>query len=422
MVKLRRYRMKSREVLLIGLFLLILPASTVAGQLVTAPVIGITLARYDPYPAQPGSYVNLWINVENSGAMDATNLTVELVPEYPFSLDPGVNPTSQVGKLSASDSVLLQYKVRVDENAVSGMNKLKVRYQTSSGDTWAIETLDLYVLGKSKIDVSNVSTTTLEPGKPTEITFTLENAGGSMIRDLAFSWTQADGLILPVGSDNKMYINTLGIGEKTGVTFIMTTSPDTTPGVYPLVLTMSYADGNGTSTATSEIGFIVGGITDFDISAEGSSGQVSLSIANIGANNADSVMVQIPDQQSFSATGASSTILGNLNRGDYTTATFQISSRIQRNATAGGFGQPASNQSLLVRIYYTDTTGQRQSIEKQVNLPSGTFSSSSSTTTGTSSRSAQSNGQGLIYIIIGIVGIAAVVGFFLYRQRKKKKK
>jgi hypothetical protein len=284
-----------------------------------------------------------------------------------------------------------------------------------------MQTLDLYVLGKSKIDVSDVSTTTLEPGKPTEVTFTLENAGGSMIRDLTFSWKQADDLILPVGSDNKMYINTLRIGEKSSVTFIMTTSPDTTPGVYPLVLTMSYADGNGTSTAISEIGFIVGGTTDFDVSSEGSSGQVSLSIANIGANNANSVMVEIPDQLSFSATGASSTIVGNLNRGDYTTATFQIASRISRNATAGGF-QPAANQSLLVRIYYTDTTGQRQSIEKRVSLPSGTFSSSSSGITSTSSRSAQSSGQGLIYIVIGAAGIAVIVGFFLYRQRKKKKK
>jgi hypothetical protein len=166
------------------------------------------------------------------------------------------------------------------------------------------------------------------------------------------------------------------------------------------------------------------------VSAEGSSGQVSLSIANIGANNADSVMVEIPNQQSFSTTGASSTILGNLNRGDYTTATFQIASRFQRNATAGGFGQglPTNqsleanqSQGLLVRISYTDTTGQRQSIEKQVSLPSGTFSSSSSTTTTTYSRSSQSS-QGLTYIVIGVAGIAAVVGFFLYRQRKKKKK
>ncbi|MCX6814461.1 MAG: hypothetical protein NTY20_02325 [Candidatus Aenigmarchaeota archaeon] len=82
----------------------------------------------------------------------------------------------------------------------------------------------------------------------------------------------------------------------------------------------------------------------------------------------------------------------------------------------------AANQSLLVKIYYTDTTGQRQSIEKQVSVPAGTFSGSSSTTTSTYSRSAQSSGQGLIYIIIGVAGIAAIVGFFLYRQRKKKKK
>lgn len=413
--------MKGKIILLTGFVCFFLAINTIKADL---PDLGFTLTRYDPYPAQPGSYLDLWIQVNNQGLGDATNLVVQLQPEYPFSVDPGTNATTQIGQLGSLDSILLHYVVRVDANAVTGINELKVRYQTGSSiGTWNSVNLGVYVLGKNKISVSDVSPTLLEPGKLTGVVFTLDNAGSSPIRDLTFSWKQPNNLILPVGSDNKKYIDSIAIGEQAKITFTMTTNPDTTPGVYPVILTMNYTNGNTISTVTSEIGFIVGGTTDFDISAEGSSGQVSLSIANIGANNANSVMVEIPEQQSFSATGASSTIVGNLNRGDYTTATFQIASRISRNATAGGFDQGmAANQSLLVRIYYTDTTGQRQSIEKQVSVPAGTFSSSSSTTTSTYSRSAQSSGQGLIYIIIGVAGIAAIVGFFLYRQRKKKKK
>jgi hypothetical protein len=408
--------MKSKYVLLTGLLVLVLAFNTAKAD--NPPEINITLTRYDPYPAQPGSYLDVWVETDNLGLGDASNLTVEVVPSYPFSIEPGVSASRSVTTLGSLNNVVFQYKVRVDENAVNGINELKIRYQIAgTGGMWITQPYAVFILGKNKLEVSDVSTTILEPGKSTPVVFTLSNVGSSPIRDLSFSWKQSDDLILPVGSDNRKYINSIDIGDHTEVVFTMTTSPDTSPGVYPVTITMSYASGNSTPTQTSEIGFIVGGTTDFDVSAQGSSGQVSLSIANIGANNANSVTVEIPDQPSFSATGGSSSILGNLNRGDYTTATFQISSRIQRNATAGGFGQIA-NQSLLIRISYTDTTGLRQSVEKQVSIPSGTFSSSSSTTTFTRS---QSNGQGLTYIIIGVAGIAAVVGFFIYRKRKKKK-
>lgn len=415
--------MKRKYILLTTLLVLVLAFNTAKAD--NAPVINITLTKYDPYPAQPGSYLDVWIEVDNQGMGDASNLVVEVLPNYPFSIDPGVNATRMATTLGSLDNVVFQYRVRVDENAINGINELKLRYQIGgTGGTSISQNFDVYVSGKNKLEVSDVSATVLVPGKSTPISFTLSNVGSSPIRDLSFSWKQPDDLILSVGSDNRKYIDTIGIGEHTDVVFFMTTSPDTTPGVYPVVLTMSYTtSGNSTSTQTSEIGFIVGGTTDFDVSAEGSSGQVSLSIANIGANNANSVTVEIPDQPSFSVTGGSSSIVGNLNKGDYTTATFQISSRIARNATSGGFGG-SQNQSLLVRISYTDTTGQRQSVDKEVQIPAGTFSSSSTGTTssnGFSSRS-QSSGQGLIYIIIGVAGIAAIVGFFMYRQRRKKKK
>jgi hypothetical protein len=419
--------MKFKTMLLTSLVFFVLVAGTIKAD---APDLSLTLTRYDPYPAQPGGYLDLWIQVNNQGLGDASNLLVQLQPEYPFSVDPGANTTTQVAQLNSLDSIVLHYVVRVDENAITGINKIKVKYQTGiSVGTWNTASLDVYVLGKSRISVSDVSPMLIEPGQPTMIAFTLKNAGGSPIRDLMFSWKQPSDLILPVGSDNRMYIGTIGIGEQSKVVFTMTTNPDIAPGVYPVVLTMNYTDGNTTATSTSQIGIIVGGTTDFDVSAEGSGGQVSLSISNIGANNANSVTVEIPPQQSFSVTGGSSSILGNLDKGDYTTATFQIAGRVSRNVTGGLGGvqnqtvQTTAGQNLTVRISYTDTTGQRQTVEKQIAVPQGIFSSSASgTTSSTFTSRSQSSGQGLTYIIIGAAGIAAVIGFFLYRRKKRKKK
>jgi hypothetical protein len=416
--------MKCKTVLLASMVFFAVVATAARAD---GPEIGLTLTRYDPYPAQPGGYLDVWIQVSNQGTISASNLVVQLQPDYPFSVDPGANTTTQIAQLDSLDSVVLHYVVRVDADAVTGINELKVRYQTGINvGTWNTVNLDVYVQGRSKISVSDVSPMIIEPGKPTPVVFTLSNVGSSPIKDLAFSWSQPSSLILPVGSDNNIYIGSLGIGEQSKVVFTMTTNPGISPGVYPVTLALNYIEGNTTATSTSQIGMIVGGTTDFDVSAEGSSGQVSLSIANIGSNDANSVTVEIPSQPSFSVTGGSSAILGNLNTGDYTTATFQISSRVARNAT-GGFGGGnqtlgGGSQNLLVRISYTDTTGQRQSVDKEVPVSLGASSSSTTTSSGTFSSRSQSSGQGLIYIIIGAAGIAAVVGFFIYRQRKTKKK
>jgi hypothetical protein len=408
--------MRGKTILIAGF--LVLAMSTIAARVDAQPELRLTLARYDPYPAQPGNYLDVYLKAENVGGADAPAVSVQLLPAYPFSLDPGTDATSHVGSLGPLESVVLHYKVRVDQNALSGPNELKVQYQTTgAGDTWIGTSFDVYVLGTNKIMVSGVSPTTLEPGRPTDVTFFLSNVGSSPIRNLLFNWKQPDDVILPVGSDNTRYVNSIGTGQNGSVTFTMVTNLDAVPGVYPVGLTLSYTDGNTTTTVASEMGIIVGGTTDFGVSAQGSGGQLSLSIANIGSNNANSVSVEIPSQPVFSTVGESSAILGNLNAGDYTTASFQLASNAARNAT----GTTAGNgQGLTVRISYTDTTGQRRSVDKVVALTGGIFSQGSAS--GSTATRTQGSGTGLTYIIIGVVGIAVIVGFFLYRQRKGRKR
>ena len=205
------------------------------------------LVSQDPSPADPGGYVELLFKIENWGTEDAQNVTFELLPEYPFSLDPGVSAIKELGTIrglqTGSNAFYVKYKVRVDEDAIDGESEIKVRYPR--GSNYITETFDITI------------------------------------------------------SDPR---------------------------------------------------------TDFEVLAQDST---TLALANTGASTAYSVIVKIPEQKGFRVTGASASIIGNLDTGDYTLATFQI---VPITTNVSGVGE----KNLIVEISYTDLLGIRRSIQKEV--------------------------------------------------------
>ena len=101
--------------------------------------------------------------------------------------------------------------------------------------------------------------------------------------------------------------------------------------------------------------------TDFDVVIQEASGtQVSIGIVNIGKNTANSLIVRIPQQENFRASGTSEQIVGNFAAGDYTIVSFNIISiaRNARNATLPRnftqFSSQNASQPLKIQIDYTD--------------------------------------------------------------------
>lgn len=291
--------------------------TTSSGQIITdSPYLSLVLVNQDPSSANPGEYVDLLFKIENKGAGDAQNVTLELIPEYPFSLDPGISPITNLGTINGlqggNDAFLVRYKVKVDKDAIDGENEIKLKYSES---------------------------------------------------------------------DKNYYTQAFNV-----------------------------------TVANSR--------TDFDVVVQDST---TLAIANIGDNTAQSVIVRIPDQHNFMVNGTSVTIIGNLNAGDYTLATFQIFSTRTSNVSSNiSSNIPPSAQSsgpsnLTVEISYTDILGIRRTVDKNVSY--GFNTNSFSTTGRTFTRTGQSLlpiSNGFLYIIIGVVGIVVIVVFIKIRSRKKK--
>ncbi|MCD4739952.1 COG1361 S-layer family protein [archaeon] len=410
--------------------LLVLCMSLASADIYEIPTITLSTLGQTPDPAVAGGIVEVKLQLENTGYIEVNNITIGLDYEYPLTQIPG-EPESITIKTLAPKSedygtTNLIFKVGIDPTAAEGEYKLKIT-RKAEGITWydSIESVTIRVTGEEFAALA-LDTTELQPGEETNVIFTITNTGDAPLQNLAFSWVEEDGTILPIGSDNTQYIKQLAVGKNKNLDYTMVADMDTDPGLYKLDLKLEYevldSSGNRVKSALNrEIGIIVGGQTSFDVTfSESSEGQTSLSVANIGNNPALAVTVRVPEQDSYSVSGSTASIIGNLDSGDYTIVSFQIIQKaVMKDGSPSGkledtpFSRTNQYNNLKVLIEYTDTTGERQTIEKLVPIQFKTTKNMRTTKT--------SSGLNLPWEIVGIaLLLLMVIGFFLYKRFKKK--
>lgn len=426
------------------LIMLLMMAYTpaVSAALSGSTVLAVSIANYDPNPAIAGDPVEVRIGIENTGGIPTNNLMLEIMPEYPFELVSGENAVHNVGIIpeyqadSTANIKIITYKMQINKNAPAGSYELKVKYYEAGSTDMSTKSLSLDVKSRESAQVIHLDQSVLIPGKQSILKFTINNLGNAPLRDLTFNWDNDENIILPVGSDNTRYIKYIDIGNGTDLEYQVIADTNAQPGLYKLNLHLSYGDSfsNKTNTINTFAGMYVGGGTDFDAAfSDNSNGQVSFSIANIGSNPANSVSVTIPDQRGWSVTGSNSVIIGNLNKGDYTVASFKLQSSMSNMSfqnrgarnnsnTQGGprsmnGSTGNSSDTVLMQIAYTDTTGERKVIEKQVKLGIQNVASMDGLTVSQGRRGAMPQASLFSTYIWYFIGMGVLlVGFAGYRK------
>ncbi|MDQ1254169.1 MAG: hypothetical protein QG646_3395 [Euryarchaeota archaeon] len=332
------------------------------------------------------------------------------------------------------DSAVLKFKLMTDSNASEDTYDIDftttAKESGSSNTVTTTQTIQLEVRGKEYAQVMTINKANIDVGKEEPIEFIVTNTGNSPLKNMVISWKDPKGVILPVYSDNTKYIKYLEANKSVTVSYSVMADINADPGLYTLDVNISFEDyeSNSKSTQTTA-GLFVGGATDFDVSfSESSQGEVSLSVANVGNNIAYAVKVSIPEQDSYKVSGSSSTIVGNLEKGDYTIASFNVSSTQGQGDNAGvSNGTPAdfeksssknknvtsgsSSTPLKVQIEYTDAKGDRLTSDKEVKLD---LSSGNMIAQG-ASRGQRSSGISsyMLYIVVIVLG----GGAFVYRKK-----
>jgi len=201
-------------------------------------------------------------------------------------------------------------------------------------------------------------------------------------------------------------------------------------------LTLNYKVNGIWYTKDFEIG-VANAQTSFDaVLQDSSSSEVSIAIANTGKNTANSVIVKIPTQSNFEVTGTDGQMVGNLDSGDYSIVTFEVSqvtTPVMPSGTEGtgnpeemnisnlqaGMQSQSSSLNLTFDIYYTDNIGVRRMVEMGIPVAS---SSNSTNVAGMAGGFGGQKRRSSIptWFVIGIIVIALVVVFFILRHKFPK--
>jgi hypothetical protein len=154
------------------------PASAAVG----GANLKVTVIGTNPYPAKIGEYLTLTIQVENVGGDKAENVDIEIVPQYPFSLDSEANAMQNVGVLNPGRTATKEFHLFVDKNAQKGVRSIDIRTKTGKDDPWSEKSFDIRIgtetfNSKGTVELKEVVSDpkAFMPGDRGTITVTLTN-------------------------------------------------------------------------------------------------------------------------------------------------------------------------------------------------------------------------------------------------------
>ena len=356
-------------------------------------------------PVYPGDTTYVYVPIQNKGFGNfMEDVTVKLAPKDNASINAVtlLNDIYSLGTITDwGDQRTAKFRIYVNPDVVEGDYYFNVfitykGLQTDSSNqqmsaTTKLDDQILTIRGKPMIMLVNSTIGTVAPGSKNTETLTFKNTGTGTVQNTVaeINIDNTNSAFSVLGGGKQFSLGTMKSGDIASITFNLAVDVAARPGVYNIPVKIT---GQNNYSTDNLIGLVVAGITDFDVSYVETVGSFSLNVANIGISPANAVAVNLPRQKNFSITGSSTSVLGNLNPGDYTSAIFQIT----KTAEAGSV--------LELEIQYTDTSGQRHTITKSLPV---TLSSTS-----TQSRGKSSTNYTLWIVIVVIILV-------LYWQRGK---
>lgn len=214
----------------------------------------VTIVETNPYPAKIGEYLDLTVQVENIGRDRAENVDIEIVPEYPFSLDSQENAVQNIGSLAPGKFASKEFHLFVDKNAQKGVRSIDVRVRTDEGDPWSEESFDIRIGtetfdSKGTVELSDIvsSPEVFMPGDRGTITVTLNNTATAPTVTIgeedydtnariqaAVLRSLSDGIIVLDAPYGEMGL--IGPGDSIKLTFNVMASEDANDGTHNLEL------------------------------------------------------------------------------------------------------------------------------------------------------------------------------------------
>ncbi|PIN70197.1 hypothetical protein COV93_02495 [Candidatus Woesearchaeota archaeon CG11_big_fil_rev_8_21_14_0_20_43_8] len=339
--------------------------------------VKVVFLNQDPDPVEPGKYVNVRFKVENLGNDDLDDLTFEILPEYPFSLDSQKDATIDIGGLFGRQKdeygAILDWKLRVDKDAIEGENEIKLRYTYPGKVSWiTLDAFDINVRTHDAILMADSYKATPErvvSGNKVKLDITIKNFADSMVKDIKTKLSLPANFA-PVGSTNEKTTKQIDAGKTMIVNYELMVDTDATSNVHKIPLEITYSDelGNSYSTNTT-IGLIVDNPPKFvlnleesDIYTNNKKGKVIISFSDVGFSNINFVRLTLLDTDDYNILSTPMVYLGNVEPDDYQTADYDIF--VNSEKAVGNESLP-----LKFKIDFTDEYNKDVSKEETLYMP-----------------------------------------------------
>lgn len=300
---------------------------------------GVTASLYSQSPVQvePGNYVEVRIKLENTGGEVLDNFQVEILPEFPFSLDPGENALKNYGNVGTGiyneNGIVTKWDLRVDEDAIEGDNNLKIRYRYGTNQWIYNDNIEINVENPEAIlNIVNIKTIPAEPipGEKFDLNLEVENQAESALRDLKFKLNAPEQFVTLNSADEK-YVKVIDSGETKNISFNLISQGDADGTIYTLPLNIVYYDNQGTQHSKN-ISFglvliekpnIIKSIESSEIITNGR-GKVSISLSNIGVDQVKFVKLNLKPSDEYRIISSPELYLGNIDSDDFENAEYDL--------------------------------------------------------------------------------------------------
>ncbi|MCD6575580.1 MAG: COG1361 S-layer family protein [Nanoarchaeota archaeon] len=372
--------------------------------------ISVNITKYEPYPAEPGKYVDVWLKVRNVGTEDADNVEVNITPKFPFSLDPSEDSYINLGTIVGGREEILRVRIKVDENAVEGDNFLDISYRYSGFD-WLTKRFKIFVQTHDAIlSIEKVYTKPdlVSPGETANLTFVFKNLADTFLSNIDVKLDLTNVPFAPINSTTEKRMNLIESGDIGKISFMLAPLSDTKSGIYKIPVTISYSDNTGTKyTKEDLISIIVGDKPDVDIYLDesdilkaGESGTVKLTIVNEGLSDIKFLSVELLNSEDYEKLSSDKVYIGDLDSDDTDTVEFSV------------YVNPTSDKQipLQTKVSYLDSNNIHHEETKNVNLRLYTSSEIS--------RYGLRESSNLSWIIAAVVLLA--IGYIGYTKLMKR--
>lgn len=381
-----------------------------------SPDIRVTMVNQDPDPVEPGRFVDVRFKIENLGTVATPNISLEILSEYPFTLYSPSYPVQNLGSLSGlqkgRDSVIVKYRLAVDDKALEGKNEIRVRYTLQDGTSVYPEAFNISI--KSSDTLIAVDGVQLEPsevsaGNKARLGLTLRSLTQATSENIRITLGLSGSPLSPYGESNEKIINFLKGFEASTVVFNLIASSDAKSGVYQLPLMLTWNDAYGNKFQKNlTVSAIIRNNPSYLLSVEeseplirGQQGKIIISLSNTGTAELRYASVELLSGDDYELLSYAKPYVGNLKSDDYETAEFKI--YVNKNA--------GDELYLNSRISFKDEF--EKPVSNDMKLKVKTYNRIQAEALGITKKEKSS-----LYLLIPAATIALIL-FILLRRRKK---